>query len=136
MKRIFFIIFVCFILGYVLCSCEKRELHDTSLAMQIESIKAIEELTQISDGIVYFGRDSCGACRTFIPILYDALTDADIKIYYFDTEYLKKVASVPREELREIYDEYKVVAVPILVQIVEGKVTNTFFRHITQKKII
>ena len=91
------------------------------------SNKELDKLLDGGTGILYFGYDSCPWCRNIVPVLIDVVKDNDIKtINYVDihkndiskTKVLEKLS----EYLRENDEGKKIIAVPDVYVIKDGKV--------------
>lgn len=68
--------------------------------------------------ILYIGRETCPACRDFVPILYDYSNNNDINVYYLDSTETDK-----DKELKKFRDDNNIMYVPSLMICVDKKIT-------------
>ncbi|MCL1934781.1 MAG: thioredoxin family protein [Defluviitaleaceae bacterium] len=80
----------------------------------------------ITDGFVYFGRDTCPICYRFFPILEEIVNVEQIEVFYFDTDYFRENELLTREELQELFKNYEITHVPIIIRLVDGILYESF----------
>lgn len=79
----------------------------------------IEQLIESDENIIlYIGRETCPACRDFVPILYDYSNNNDINVYYLDSTETDK-----DKELKKFRDDNNIMYVPSLMICVNKKIT-------------
>lgn len=79
----------------------------------------IEQLIESDENIIlYIGRETCPACRDFVPILYDYSNNNDINVYYLDSTETDK-----DKELKKFRDDNNIMYVPSLMVCVDKKIT-------------
>lgn len=79
----------------------------------------IEQLIDSDENIIlYIGRETCPACRDFVPILYDYSNNNGINIYYLDSTKTDK-----DKELKKFRDDNNIMYVPSLMICVNKKIT-------------
>ena len=79
----------------------------------------IEQLIDSDENIVlYIGRETCPACRDFVPILYDYSNSNGINVYYLDSTETDK-----DKELKKFRDDNNIMYVPSLMICVNKKIT-------------
>lgn len=79
----------------------------------------IEQLIDSDENIIlYIGRETCPACRDFVPILYDYSNNNDINVYYLDSTETDK-----DKELKKFRDDNNIMYVPSLMICVNKKIT-------------
>ena len=98
---------------------------------KVEYINAKELAYVLEKGtaVIYFGYTSCPWCRNAIPILIDSIKDNDIDtLYYVDIhnvsfgKYKDKIMKILDPYLKENEDGEKVIAVPDVYVVKEGKI--------------
>ena len=80
-----------------------------------ENIKVAEVIDHIDNQEkinVYYGQQTCGACRVFTPILKEAEKLTGSKIYFLDGDNL---------ETKEFTEKYNIQGTPTLLMIENGK---------------
>ncbi len=82
-------------------------------------------LEEKKEGIIYCGQDSCGACRSFEPILKEAAVEEGLDILYLDAD----IIANQKEVLK-----YGIEETPTLIVIKEGEVD--FYRGTFEKEEI
>jgi len=55
----------------------------------IINIENADMFFDITDGFVYFGRDTCPSCELFLPLLMEVAKDENKQVYYFNTGYFR-----------------------------------------------
>lgn len=70
----------------------------------------------------------------FFPILSEILSEEDITVYYFDTGYFRENSILSENELQEIFSDYQVVSVPMMVEVCDGQVVNTYFPKFNEQR--
>ena len=93
------------------------------------SNKELDKFLESGTGVLYFGYDSCPWCRNIVSVLIDTVKDNNIKtINYVDIHKndisKTKVYEKLNEYLRENDEGKKVLAVPDVYVIKDGKVLN------------
>lgn len=79
----------------------------------------IEQLIYSDENIIlYIGRETCPACRDFVPILYDYSNNNDINVYYLDSTETDK-----DKELKKFRDDNNIMYVPSLMICVNKRIT-------------
>ena len=79
----------------------------------------IEQLIESDENmILYIGRETCPACRDFVPILYDYSNNNDTKVYYLDSTNTDQ-----DKELKKFRDDNSIMYVPSLMICVNKKIT-------------
>lgn len=79
----------------------------------------IEQLIDSDENIIlYIGRETCPACRDFVPILYDYSNNNDINVYYLDS-----TETDEDKELKKFRDDNNIMYVPSLMICVNKKIT-------------
>lgn len=79
----------------------------------------IEQLIESDENIIlYIGRETCPACRDFVPILYDYSNNNDINVYYLDSTETDK-----DKELKKFRDDNNIMYVPSLMICVNKRIT-------------
>lgn len=68
--------------------------------------------------ILYIGRETCPACRDFVPILHDYSNNNGINIYYLDSTKTDK-----DKELKKFRDDKNIMYVLSLMVCVDKKIT-------------
>lgn len=71
--------------------------------------------------IVYFGKDTCGTCEEFKPLLEEIIEDKGLKVHYFNTNYFRDKSDLSEDDLQKIFDDFGVTSVPVLYEIRNGK---------------
>lgn len=99
---------------------------ENSTQLALAKLESAEEFYSISTGFVLFGRSTCSTCEAFFPILYDILAENNCVIYYFDTDYFRENSLMKEKELQELFANYKVLSVPVIIRIENYQVTNSF----------
>lgn len=100
----------------------------------ITQIESLEEVDEISEGYLYFGRPSCPPCRLFQPITEQLAKDYNIPILYFNSDYFRKEAKVSDDELMVVFDKYKIERVPILTYIRDGELFEAYGAELSGNK--
>lgn len=67
---------------------------------------------------MYIGRETCPACRDFVPILYDYSNNNDTKVYYLDSTNTDQ-----DKELKKFRDDNSIMYVLSLMICVNKKIT-------------
>lgn len=110
------------------------QISETSKVNQESKIENIDEekgLVNLLDAyaiydmeseIVYFGKDTCGTCQEFQPLLEQIIGEKDLKVYYFNTNYFRENTDISEDDLQKIFDDFTVNAVPAIYEIRNGKV--------------
>ncbi|MGC6768771.1 thioredoxin family protein [Enterococcus sp. LJL51] len=83
---------------------------------EFEEISVEEVKNRIADEkemVVYFGKNSCEACRVFTPILSEAAKKSSKTILFLDGDNL---------ETKEFSEKYNISGTPTLIIIKNGKV--------------
>lgn len=93
---------------------------------QVKKIQTLDELFQIDDGFIYFGRETCATCIAISPILAEIVCDQEIEIYYFSTDYFREEVQISEEDLQTVFDTYKILSVPTVVKCQDGQVYDIF----------
>ena len=79
----------------------------------------IEQLIDSDENIIlYIGRETCPACRDFVPILYGYSNNNGINIYYLDSTKTDK-----DKELKKFRDDKNIMYVLSLMVCVDKKIT-------------
>lgn len=82
------------------------------------------------DMYVYFGRPTCIDCRNFEKYLLDVLSENNVEIFYFNTDYWRD-----KEGAQEIFSEFEIDTVPQLINIdSEGNIRRYYFNEKTDLK--
>ena len=69
---------------------------------------------------IYFGRPTCIDCRNFEQYLLDVLSENNIEIFYFNTDYWRN-----REGTQDIYSRFGIENVPQIIRIdSEGNISR------------
>ena len=77
-----FIVLVVFI--FVLVANRSEYQKQVGLFKEVKA-HDIEQLIESDEKfLLYIGRETCPACRDFVPILYDYSNNNDTKVYYLD----------------------------------------------------
>ncbi|KXG77106.1 hypothetical protein AN619_06360 [Thermotalea metallivorans] len=111
-----------FIIVIILVSFYLKSLSDE----YVIDIKDANTFYEISDGYVYFGRPTCPSCELFKPLLTEVANKEKVQVYYFNTDYFRDNSLLTEEELREIFEKYKIEQVPILIKLVNGSLDSSF----------
>lgn len=78
----------------------------------------IEQLIERDENfLLYIGRETCPACRDFVPILHDYSNNKDIIVYYLDSTETDK-----DKELKKFRDDNNIMYVPSLMVCVNKKI--------------
>lgn len=91
------------------------QLEITSGKDSFENIKVAEVIARMESQEkinVYYGQQTCGACRVFTPVLKEAEQLAGSKIYFLDGDNL---------ETKEFAAKYNIQGTPTLLMIGNGK---------------
>ncbi|WP_430602691.1 hypothetical protein IGJ02_003167 [Enterococcus sp. DIV0724b] len=75
-----------------------------------EVVKAIKDK---QDMIVYYGQDSCGACRVFQPTLTEAIKTTKKKVYFLDGDNFST---------KKFSEKYNITGTPTMIVIKKGEV--------------
>ncbi|MDD3393231.1 MAG: thioredoxin family protein [Anaerotignum sp.] len=101
---------------------------------KIERIESADNFFSIDDGFVYFGRETCSTCKSFLPILTEVTSDENIMMNYFDTGYFRENALLSESELQKIFTDYQVSSVPIVIEIRDGQLYDTFTPEFNEQR--
>ena len=110
------------IVGTVTVEYNEIELHESISAPSGTTILKRREILEIisenneSAAFIYFGRSSSSPCKTFEPVLNDAIDIAGVTVYYYDTEKNKQL------EVDVVMERLDVPQVPYLIAVSKGKV--------------
>ncbi|OJG96980.1 hypothetical protein RV18_GL001329 [Enterococcus termitis] len=83
---------------------------------KLESITEEKIMTAINekrDLIVYYGKDSCGACRVFQPVLTEAIKTTQKKVYFLDGDNFST---------KKFSEKYNITGTPTMIVIKNGEV--------------
>lgn len=80
----------------------------------------------ISDGFVYFGRNTCPFCYRFLPLLYQVANEERIKVFYFDTSHFRDYNLLTNDELQEVFARFQITHVPIVIRLTDGQLYDIF----------
>ena len=80
----------------------------------------------IIDGFVYFGRNTCPFCYRFLPLLRDVADEERVQVFYFDTDHFRKYNLLTNDELQDVFANYQITHVPIIIKLVNGKFYDSF----------
>ena len=93
---------------------KKLNLHSGILSFEeIDVSKVYSAIQNKENLIVYYGQESCSACRVFTPTLEEAAKLAEQKVYFLDGDNL---------ETKSFSKDYNIQGTPTLVIIQKGNV--------------
>lgn len=111
-----FIVLVVFI--FVLVANRSEYQKQVGLFKEVKAHE-IEQLIESDEKfLLYIGRETCPACRDFVPILYDYSNNNDTKVYYLDSTNTDQ-----DKELKKFRDDNSIMYVPSLMICVNKKIT-------------
>lgn len=124
---------LCIALGLSLVACTQKE-DEFDEENPTASFVAIEPdaLDTLENAFVLFGRESCQDCQEFYPYLAKASKEANVKIYYVDTENQDRDnAEDPITVAREKYLAAQYV--PSLVYVNNGATVYSFYTEMYER---
>lgn len=124
-------------MSLISCTCDNvnSNLNSSTVSdSQIIKIEDADDFFSIKNGFVHFGKETCASCKVFFPILSEILSEEDITVYYFDTGYFRENSILSENELQEIFSDYQVVSVPMMVEVCDGQVVNTYFPKFNEQR--
>lgn len=83
---------------------------------KMESITEEEIMAAINEKrelIIYYGKDSCGACRVFQPVLTEAIQTTQKKVYFLDGDNFST---------KKFSEKYNITGTPTMIVIKNGEV--------------
>lgn len=126
MRKIFLLALTIFMIG-----CSNQKIIHTNSDLKMNSTSSINQtknsntlnsnlikitsndiFNEESDKFIYFGRDTCPICQIYKPNLISVLSEKNMQIYYFDTDYWRE-----KEGFDEILNHYKIDGIPNLIYI-------------------
>lgn len=102
---------------------------DTEIGEDKGNLVKIEnssDFYSITNGFIYFGRDSCPTCEIFRPILEETLVDIKKDIYYFDIDYFREKNILSEEALQEIFKKYDIISIPMVISLKNNEVDEAY----------
>lgn len=122
--RAFIIIFITIAVSIIIVrwffNLENDMIHKESKVGLID-ISSLSEFHEIENAFIYFGRESCEKCLLYEPILKEILNENKQAIYYFNTNYFRNETETTEEELQELFADYEIVGIPMIIEIKNGK---------------
>lgn len=104
------------VLLFLLTGCTKQKKYMTG-------IDNLDFFNTHINTYVYFGRPTCIDCKNFEPYLLDVLSENNIEVYYFNTDYWRD-----REGTQDIFSKYEIDSVPQIISIdSEGNISRYYF---------
>lgn len=85
--------------------------------------------------IVMIGRDSCGWCQKYIPILSKIVKDKEIKIYYLDTDKLTNEENTSLNDSDSLFTSEE-FGTPTIILVQNNKITNYNIGYLEEKETI
>ncbi|HBG5055995.1 TPA: hypothetical protein KQF55_003687 [Clostridioides difficile] len=126
MRKFFLLVLTIFMVG-----CSGQKVFHTNVDGKIDSVNNINQtksssnmdlnlikitstdvFNEKSDKFIYFGRETCPICQIYEPNLISVLSEKNMEIYYFDTDYWRE-----KKEFNEILEYYEVNGIPSLIHI-------------------
>lgn len=86
--------------------------NSNALNSNLIKINSSNIFNEESDKFIYFGRDTCPICQIYKPNLISVLSEKNMQIYYFDTDYWRE-----KKGFDEILNHYKINEIPNLIYI-------------------
>lgn len=81
------------------------------------TLHSLEQIEEISDGYVYFGRHTCENCMDFEPLLESVAKEENVQVYYFNLINFRAQAGITEEQIQKVLDKYNVTSIPCLLKI-------------------
>lgn len=103
-------------------------------SVRFKQITEIQEVYEVDEGYIYFGRPTCPSCKLFEPILRLISRERHIDIKYFNSDYFRKEKKVTDEELMKVFEKYEVARIPLLAYVKEGKLYEAFGSELSGNK--
>lgn len=138
-----FVPIIILLIAILLTSCTSISAHTGVNKLEnnmIEDYRPLERFESangfftVNNGYIYFGRETCSTCKTFLPILTEVVSENNIMMYYFDTGYFREKSLLTESELKKIFNNNKVFSVPIIIELRDGQVYDTFTPEFNVKK--
>jgi len=127
------LILAIFLMGLFLVACD-NEIELLGLyEIGIEEFAEIIASDSESGYLVYIGRPTCEYCRQLEPILEETLYFLDSSMYYFQTA---KARYLNEDKMLELLDPLNIDGIPIIVHLVDGRITDYLIGVHTQDEII
>ena len=101
---------------------------------QIIRIESADDFFSIKNGFVHFGKETCASCKVFFPVLSEASSLENLTVYYFDTGYFRENSLLSESELQEIFSDYQVLSVPIVIKISDGQTVDTYYPKFNEQR--
>ena len=92
----------------------------------IVKINDTAHFNSITDGYIYFGRETCPSCELFLPLLEEVAKEQKVIVYYFDTNHFRNNALLSEDEMSAILTKYKIEEVPVIVNVIAGEVDSLY----------
>lgn len=125
-------ILVILIVFSVLSSIGLQFLQNNSV--KIKQVSGIQEIYDLEEGYLFFGRPSCPACQRFKPILKLISKERRIEFNYVNSDYLRDEKRIPEEDLRQVINKYNIDSIPYLAYVKNGKLCRFLESDILGKK--
>lgn len=58
----------------------------------------------------------------------------NLTVYYFDTGYFRANSLLSESELQEIFSDYQVLSVPIVIKINDGQTVDTYYPKFNEQR--